>query len=329
MVAAMHALPREWSHPRQPTDKVPVALGTMNFGKRTSEKEATQIIHRAIERGVTLFDSANAYCDGESERILGRALQGRRERVSIATKVGFGRVDGKLEGLSGARIRAALDESLARLGSDRVELYYLHVPDNKTPIEESLAALAQAQGEKKIGAFGISNYASWQALEILLACDKAGMPRPVVSQQLYNLLIRQLDLEYFRFAEKYALHTTVYNPLAGGLLSGRYSAKSDIEKGSRFDKNKLYQGRYWSPAMLAFTDKLATLADAEGMTLVAFAYAWLASRQEVDSVLVGPGSVEHLDQALDAIEKRVSPEASNEVDELFKTFQGTESSYAR
>ena len=107
------------------------------------------------------------------------------------------------------------------------------------------------------------------------------------------------------------------------------AAESAIAKGSRFDQNKLYQGRYWSPAMLAFTGELAKLADAEGMTLVAFTYAWLASRPEVDSILVGPGSVEHLDQALDAVEKRVSPEAQKQVDELYKSFQGTETSYAR
>lgn len=323
------ALAPEWTQPRPAGARVPVALGTMNFGKRTSEKDAASIIHRALERGVTLFDTANAYCDGESERILGRALAGRPEPVSIATKVGFGRVVGKPEGLSADRIRAALDESLQRLGRDHVELYYLHVPDPRTAIEESLGALQQAFTAGKIGAFGISNYASWQALEILLACDRAAMPRPVISQQLYNLLIRQLDLEYFRFAKKYALHTTVYNPLAGGLLSGRYGADAAIAKGSRFDQNKLYQGRYWSPAMRAFTNDLGDVARAEGMSLVAFAYAWLSGRPEVDSILVGPGSIEHLDQALDAVEKRVSPEAQKRVDELYKAFQGTETSYAR
>lgn len=323
------ALAPEWTQPRPAGARVPIALGTMNFGKRTSEKDAVRIIHRALERGVTLFDTANAYCEGESERILGRALADRPESVSIATKVGFGRVVSKPEGLSRDRIRAALDESLARLGRDHVELYYLHVPDPKTPIEESLAALKEAIDSGKIGAFGISNYASWQALEILLACDGAAMPRPVVSQQLYNLLIRQLDLEYFRFAKKYALHTTIYNPLAGGLLSGRYGADATIAKGSRFDQNKLYQGRYWSPAMLAFTSSLAEVARGEDMSLVTFAYAWLSSRPEVDSILVGPGSIEHLDQALDAVDKRVSPEALKRVDDLYKSFQGTETSYAR
>lgn len=322
-------LANQWSQPRANSAPIPLALGTMNFGKRTNAAEAERIIHRALERGITLFDTANVYCDGESERILGRALRNRGTGVSIATKVGFGRVSGKLEGLAPERVRAALDESLARLGTDGVDLYYLHVPDPTTPVEASLEALGSLLESKKIGSFGISNYASWQALEILLACDAAKMPRPVISQQLYNMMIRQLDLEYFRFARKYSLHTTIYNPLAGGLLSGRYTSADKIEKGSRFDQNRLYQGRYWSPAMISFTGELARVAESENMSLVDFAYAWLASRSEVDSILIGPGSIDHLDQAIDAVSKLISPEATKRVDALYKDFQGTDASYAR
>jgi aryl-alcohol dehydrogenase-like predicted oxidoreductase len=314
---------------RSPGAPVQLALGTMNFGKRTPAADGERIIHRALERGVTVFDTANAYCDGASEEILGRALKGKRDRAIVATKVGFGRIAGKPEGLSPERVGAALDESLRRLQCDAVDVYYLHVPDPATPIEATLEAIQRAMTAGKIRAFGVSNYASWQILEIFHACDAAKMPRPVVAQQLYNLLIRQLDLEYFRFASKYALHTTVYNPLAGGLLTGRYAQSSAIQRGSRFDKNRLYQGRYWSERMLAFAADLAALAKTEGMSPVELAYAWLAQRPEVDSILLGPASLEQLDDALDAVNKTVTPEAREKIEKEHLAFTGTETSYAR
>ncbi|NUO53275.1 MAG: aldo/keto reductase [Polyangiaceae bacterium] len=308
---------------------VKLALGTMNFGKRTPAADGERIIHRALERGITVFDTANAYCDGASEEILGRALKGKRDRAIVATKVGFGRVGGKPEGLAPERVAAALDESLRRLQIDVVDVYYLHVPDPATPIEATLEAIGRAMTAGKVRAFGVSNYASWQILEIFNACDAAKMPRPVVAQQLYNLLIRQLDLEYFRFATKYALHTTVYNPLAGGLLTGRYAPSASIQKGTRFDKNRLYQGRYWSERMLGFAAELADVAGAEGMSPVDLAYAWLGGRPEVDSILLGPASLEHLDDALGAVTKTVTPEGREKIEKLYAGFTGTETSYAR
>ncbi len=301
----------------------------MNFGKRTPAPDAERIIHRALERGITLFDTANAYCDGASETILGRALAGRRDRALVATKVGFGRVAGKLEGLSRARIAAALDESLKRLGMETVDVYYLHVPDHQTPIDETLEAIGAALRSGRIRAFGVSNYASWQVLEIFTACERAGLPRPILSQQIYNALIRQLELEYLRFAAKYGLHTTVYNPLAGGMLTDRYTAEGDIPKHSRFDQNRLYQGRYWSGAMRRLAEDVGQIAQGEGLSRARFAYAWLASRPGADSILVGPGTLEHLDDAIDALEAAPSAESLRRADELYRAFQGTETSYAR
>lgn len=317
-----------WSAPRGEAPPT-LSLGTMNFGKRTPSSEAARIVARAVDLGITLFDTANAYGDGESERILGRALRGRRDAVHIATKVGFGRVHGKSEGLSGARVRAALDESLARLGTDHVDIYYLHVPDPATPILETLSALKALRNAGKLLHFGVSNYASWQILEIMTACDALGMPRPVIAQQLYNLLIRQLDLEYFRFARRHPIHTTVYNALAGGLLSGRYRPGDAIASGSRFEGNRLYQRRYWSDRFLELTRTYEEVARDEGMSLVELAYAWLAGAASVDSILVGPGSVEHLDAAVAACTKSVSPEARARIDGIHAAFTGTDTSYAR
>jgi aryl-alcohol dehydrogenase-like predicted oxidoreductase len=327
--AVMTTLLEPFARPRAAHEPVLLSVGTMNFGKRTNEAESLKIVHRAIERGLVHFDTANAYVDGESERILGRALRDRRDRAIIATKVGFGRSGGQPEGLSQGRITAAIDESLSRLGTDYVDIYYLHVPDHATPLEESLLAINSLLQAGKIKSWAVSNYASWQVVEMFHLADKHGMPRPVMSQMLYNLLIRQLDLEYFRFAKKYALHTSVYNPLAGGLLAGKFGSPDVSQKGTRFDKNALYQKRYWTAPFFARVEAYGDLAKTENMSLVDLAYAFLAAHPQVDSILVGPGSVAHLDAAIDARAKTISPEGRKKIEELQVEFQGTNASYAR
>ena len=306
-----------------------VALGTMNFGKRTPEKEAREILDLAFERGVRLWDTANAYVGGESERIVGRAAKGRRESVQIATKVGFGVNAGKPEGLSRARILAAMDESLLRLDTDYVDVYYLHVPDHGTPLEESLGAMAVLLEKKKARAWGVSNFASWQILQMMYLADARGMPRPVLSQQLYNLVIRQLDVEYWKFQKSFPIHTTVYNPLAGGLLTGRHHKDGSTFGGSRFDKNKLYQGRYTNEVMFARVAELQEIARAAGLSLIELSYAWLAQKPEVGSILVGPGTRAHLTDARSAVEKVVPGATLAELDLAWVRWMGTEATYAR
>jgi aryl-alcohol dehydrogenase-like predicted oxidoreductase len=301
----------------------------MNFGKRTPAAESARIIERALERGLTFFDTANAYNDGESERILGRALRGRRDQAFIATKVGFGRVQGKPEGLSRERVLRAISESLERLGTDYVDLYYLHVPDYATPLEETVGVLGELLESGKIRHIGVSNYASWQILEIMMLCDKRGIQRPAVSQVLYNLLIRQLDIEYFKFTQKHPVHTSAYNALAGGLLSGRHERSAPIPEGSRFDKNRLYQGRYWNARFFDLVEDYRAIAGDLQMSLVDLSYAWLADREGIDSVLIGPASIEQLDAAIEACAKTVPPEARARIDEINRAFLGTDASYAR
>lgn len=302
----------------------------MNFGKRTSAADAEKIMARAVERGVTLIDTANVYTDGASEEIVGRFAKPRRDKVLVATKVGLeGFFRGKAEGLSRATILAAADRSLSRLGLDTIDIYYLHAPDHQTPIEDTLSGIAELLEKKKIRAFGVSNYASWQILEILHHCDAHGMPRPILAQQIYNLLVRQLDLEYARFARKYHLHTTVYNALAGGLLSGRYHESRVIEPGSRFDKNKLYLTRYWNDRLFELVDKYKLVAEKAGLSLLDFAYAWLASSPVVSSILLGPATLAHLDAALDAVVKPLPHEARAQADAVHHAFLATNATYAR
>lgn len=300
----------------------------MNFGRRTDEAESKRVIARALELGIRLFDTANAYVDGASERILGEAIKGRRENVAIATKVGFGRSGGKPEGLSRKRILEACDESLERLGTDRVDIYYLHVPDHGTPIEESLDAVAELLSRKKILSWGISNYGAWQVLE-MMKLDRSGLPSPVIGQHLYNVLIRELDVEWFSFAKKYGIHTTIYNPLAGGLLAGKHARDGSTQKGSRFDKNKLYQGRYFTDAMFDRVDALTEVAKGAEMSTLELAYAWAAGAPGVDSVILGPANVEQLEQGVAACQRTLAPELRATIDALHRAWMGTDAHYVR
>lgn len=301
--------------PRPEGALVALVVGTMNFGKRTPEPEAQRIVARALERGLDFFDTANVYVEGESERILGRALKGKQAR--IATKMGIGKMSDP-EGLAPERIASAIDESLRRLQQDRVELYYFHKPDHSRPLEPSLRAMQRLIDTGKVGHFGASNFASWQLLEMI----HAGV-RPRVSQLIYNLLIRQLELEYFRFARKYGVHTTVYNPLAAGLLAGKGKA------GARFENNPMYQRRYLTDRFGELAGAFARLAADAGRSPVELAYQWIAARPGVDSILLGPASVEQLDAAIDAVARPLPKEVIDRADQLYREFQGTDAVYAR
>ena len=159
--------------------------------------------------------------------------------------------------------------------------------------------------------------------------DARKMPRPVIAQQLYNILLRQLDVEYFAFARHYELHTTVYNPLAGGLLSGKHSRDGSTQRGSRFDKNRLYQGRYFTDVMFDRVGAVAELARAEQMSLLELSYAWLAGAPGVDSILLGPASVKQLEEGVTACARGLSPEVRGLVDALYRVWLGTDTYYVR
>jgi aryl-alcohol dehydrogenase-like predicted oxidoreductase len=318
------------SIPKRPPGSPPaLVLGAMNFGKRTPANEGARIVRRALERGLVYFDTANSYNGGESEAILGRALGKDRERVILSTKAGLGVNPSRREGLSPEAMRKALDASLGRLGTDRVDLYYLHVPDRSTPIEQSIDAMAELVGSGRVRAWALSNYASWEILEMRSLAAARGLGPPVATQLLYNVLHRQLEIEYFAFARRFPIHTIAYNALAGGLLSGRYAFEDAPAKGSRFDANAMYQRRFWTREMFARVDQLAAVAKSEGCSLVELSYAWLASRPDVDAILVGPGTVEHLDQAIAAVERSLSTDARARLDELGRAWIGSDTNYVR
>ncbi len=306
-----------------------VTLGCMNFGKRTSETESRRILERALERGVRTFDTANVYNDGASERILGEALRGQCD-VFVATKVGLdGLFRGKAEGLGHTTVIGALERSLERLKMDRIALYYLHAPDHRTPFDETLDALTELHQAGRIERFGVSNFSSWSVLEMIHACDARKVPRPVASQVLYNAAVRQIELEHLAFCEKYAVHVTVYNPLAGGLLVGTVKRGETPTAGTRFATNRLYPRRYLTDRMLKFAEAFCHLAASEQRSMVDLAYGWIAAQSRVDSILIGPASVAHLDAALDALARPLPESTRTAIAQLQRDFDGTDATYAR
>ncbi|AKS31122.1 aldo/keto reductase [Mycolicibacterium goodii] len=285
-------------------DLGPLVLGTMTFGDTVDADGAAAMLDAALDAGITHIDTANGYAGGESERILARLLRGRRDKVTLATKAGIPHPDaGDHAPLSAAGLRACIDGSLSRLQTDHVDLFYLHQPDRATPLTETLGAIAELVREGKIGALGVSNYAAWQIAELNHVADTVGAPRPVVAQQLYNLLARRIEDEYVEFAAVTGLTTVVYNPLGGGLLTGRHSFGTEPAEG-RFGDSRLaqmYRQRYWNTAMFEAIEALGVVADKAGLPLTELALRWLVSKPATGPILLGGSKVSHLQSNIAAV----------------------------
>jgi len=288
-----------------------LALGTMTFGDTVDADVAATMVDVALDAGVTRIDTANGYAGGATESMLAGLLAGRRDQVQLATKAGMPHPDaGGLPPLSAPALRASLEGSLRRLGVERVDLFYLHQPDRATPLDETLATVAELVAEGKVGSLGVSNFAAWQIAEVSHTADQVGAPRPIVAQQLYNLVARRLEEEYFEFASTTGLRTMVYNPLGGGLLSGRHSFADRPTEG-RFGDSRLaamYTERYWNPQLFDAIDTLGRIADEAGMPLSELALRWLLGQERVSSVLLGGSRVSHLKANLAAAAKGPLPD---------------------
>lgn len=280
-----------------------LVLGTMNFGDTVDAAGSARLLDAALDAGVTAVDTANAYAGGVTEEILGELLPGRRDRIVLATKAGMPHPDaGDRPLLSPGALRDALQGSLRRMKIDHVDLFYLHQPDRRTPLADSLATVKQFLDSGSIGAYGISNYAAWQVGEINQTADGLGMPRPVVGQQLYNLLARRIEDEYLEFARTNDVLTMVYNPLAGGLLTGRHSFTTRPTEG-RFGDSRLasmYTDRYWDERTFTAITALTGIAGDAGMSLVELSLRWLLGKSDVGALLLGGSKVPQLESNIAA-----------------------------
>jgi aryl-alcohol dehydrogenase-like predicted oxidoreductase len=288
-----------------------LALGTMTFGDTVDAATAEAMLDRALDGGVTMIDTANGYAGGATETMLGALLPSRRDRIQLASKAGMPHPDaGDHPLLSAAALRACVDGSLQRLKVERLDLFYLHQPDRATPLTETLGAIADLVAAGKIGQLGVSNFAAWQIAEVNHAADAVGAPRPVVAQQLYNLVARRIEEEYVEFARTTGLTTMVYNPLGGGLLSGQHRFEERPTSG-RFGDSRLaamYTERYWNPELFSGIRDLAGIAEQAGLPLSELALRWLLSREVVGSVLLGGSKLSHLETNLAAAARGPLPD---------------------
>jgi aryl-alcohol dehydrogenase-like predicted oxidoreductase len=278
------------------TDVPRLSLGTMTFGGQVDAVEAAAIVDMALNAGVRLIDTANVYQRGGSEEMLGRLLVGRRDDVVLASKVGSPTGQGVPE-LRPDRMREELIGSLRRLGTDRLDLYYLHRPDRSTPIEETLGAMQGFIDEGLVLAAAASNYAAWHLATMRSITDRNDWAPVRVAQPMYNLLARRAEDEYFEGTTVLGIVNIIYNPLAGGLLSGKYRAEERPVGTMRFGEERygrMYRERYWNDVQFAAVAAAQAIADEAGLTLVELAFRWLLSRPEVGSILIGISSLDQL-----------------------------------
>jgi aryl-alcohol dehydrogenase-like predicted oxidoreductase len=308
----------------------PLTLGTMTFGGQTDEATARTMVDMCLERGINHLDTANVYNAGVSEEFLGRILAGRRDRFVIATKVGQKMGEGPYEqGLAPTAIRLAIDASLRRLNTEFVDLYYLHLPDYAVPIEQTLATMNELVQAGKVRHVAISNYASWQICKMLWLAEKNGWSAPIAVQPMYNLLARRVEAELMPFCREFGLAVIPYNPLAGGLLTGKHSEQGPIS-GTRFERMPIYRDRYWQAENFAAVQRLHEIVKLEARSLTRLAIRWVMDRPGITSVILGASRLEHLQENLAALDDPpLSAETLAACDEIWLPLRGISPPYNR
>ena len=307
------------------------SLGTMTFGRETDEATAIRMVHMALDAGVNWIDTADAYAGGRSEEIVGQALQGKRQHVVLASKlanvVGPNRLrDG---GLHRWHVIKGVEVSVRRLQTDCLDILYMHRPDDATPIEETLAAFDTLVQQGKVMYVGMSNFASWQLCEAVLMSEMNGWHQPVVTQVPYNLLTRSIDEECVPFCTTFGMGITTYNPLAGGLLTGKYDRAAGPSGATRFAENETYKGRYWREGNWEALARLEEIARQAGLSLVELSFQWLAAQSHVDSVIVGVRTPQHLEANLSAMDGCLDADTLAACDGVWADVQGDHFRYHR
>jgi aryl-alcohol dehydrogenase-like predicted oxidoreductase len=307
-----------------------LCFGSMTFGKPADQPTVTRMTDQCIEAGINFFDTANMYQLGIAESMTGVALKGRRKDHVLASKARFKMGEGADEsGLSKPAILRAVEESLKRLQTDYLDIYFLHFPDYAVPIEETLDAMESLVKQGKVRYVGTSNYAAWQQVEMLWIAEKKNYRPAVITQPMYNLLARGIEQEWLPMTKHFELSNIVYNPLAGGLLTGKHHIQS-VTPGTRFDKNQLYQDRYWQPEYFAAVEKLKVIAQRAGRSLISIAFNWLLHHTASDCVILGASRPEQLTQNLAACEEGPVPaDVVKECDEIWRELRGITPQYNR
>jgi aryl-alcohol dehydrogenase-like predicted oxidoreductase len=299
----------------------PICLGTMMFGERTDAAEAGRIVDSARAAGVNFIDTADAYAKGESERITGKLIASDREHWVLATKVGNFMGKGPNDGgLSRGWMMRAIDASLQRLNTDWIDIYYFHLDDASTPIEESLIAMGEIIAAGKARYFGVSNYRGWRIAQIAERCDKLGVPAPIVCQPYYNAMNRMPETEVLPACASYGLGVVPYSPLARGVLTGKYAPGQAPAADTRAGhKDKRMMETEFREESMVMAQQLKAHAEKRGMSAGQFALNWVLNNRLVTSVLAGPRTLAQWTEYLGALAHRFSAEDEALVDSMVKS----------
>ncbi len=291
-----------------------ICLGTMTFGNQADEATLFAIMDAADEAGVYLFDTADVYplggepeTRGATEEIVGRWLRerGARDRIVLATKCRGAMSDlPNDEGLSRKHIIAACEASLKRLGTDYIDLYQSHAFDETTPIEETMRAFDTLVQDGKVRYVGCSNYPAWRLSEALWASDKHDLERYECVQPRYNILFRMIEDELLPLCRAQGVGVIAYNPLAGGMLTGRYRQEREVRQNTRFGLNhsgEMYRKRYWNDAVFTEVERLGDFLEDRGKSLTHAALAWVLAQPGITSAILGASRPEQLRESLQGV----------------------------
>jgi aryl-alcohol dehydrogenase-like predicted oxidoreductase len=279
-----------------------IGLGCNNFGGRIDLEATRLVIHKALDLGITLFDTADTYGErGGSETLMGQILGDDRKRIVLATKFGMPMDDVGVK-VGGARryIMQAVEDSLRRLRTDWIDLYQMHQTDPRTPIEETLRALDDLIRQGKVRYIGCSNFPAWQVVEAAWTARTAGLNAFVSHQDEYSLIFRRPEAELMPATRKYGLGMLPYFPLASGLLTGKYRRNAAMPADARLTKTQRLADRYLTERNWEIAEALGDFAEARGRTMLELAFSWLLAQAPVSSVIAGATRPEQLEQNVKA-----------------------------
>jgi aryl-alcohol dehydrogenase-like predicted oxidoreductase len=295
-----------------------VGLGCNNFGMKLDVEGTRKVVHKALDVGITLFDTADIYGNaGGSETCLGQVLGDRRKDIVLATKFANPMGEGEMKkGASRRYIVSAVEASLKRLQTDWIDLYQQHVPDPLTPIDETLRALEDLVRSGKVRYVGCSNFKAWQVVEAQWTARTAGVSGFVSCQDEYSLLVRDIEKELLPAAEAYGLGLLPYFPLASGLLTGKYRRNQTLPEGARLTLVKRLSDRYMTEGNWPIVEKLQDFCDTRGHSMLELAFSWLAARPQVSSVIAGATTPEQVEQNVKAADWVLGTEDLAEIDKI-------------
>ncbi len=338
-------------------------LGTMMFGRQVDESGSLRIIQRAIDGGVTFIDTADMYVNGVTEEMLGKAIKGCRDALVLASKAGHLRrlgpkygeqtVAGPIDlarprpfhawaagdqvgpndmGLSRKHILQAVERSLQRLGTDYLDIYYAHMPDYDTPLDETLRAMDDLVHQGKVRYLGCSNFRAFQVSKALWLSDKYNLARWDIIQPPFNLLARDIEYELLPLCLEEGIGVAAFSPLAAGFLTGKYEKGKPPPEGRRFSlasQGFRYNEKYWTELDFTAVERLKTIASDHGKSLAQFALAWVLNKKGITAIVCGATSLEQLEENMGAVGVRLSQEEMNACDEVWNMLHPPRLFYGR